>query len=156
MQPSNSQFSSLKRLTRCQANLFSHFILVDSIQVDRFGKSLHFKDNQFLWFTLKELSWQFLHNRRVYPQWSVLMHFYAHKWIPDTKGAQNMQSQGQGIKFTLFEKSACRPSILDRVQFSLSKLSFLYLKYPKYAISGSRVEVYIFGKIDVETLTGPF
>ena len=58
-----------------------------------------------------------------------------------------MQSQGQGIKFTLFEKSACRPSILDGVVFLLSKLSFLYFVYLKYAISGSRVEVYIFGKI---------
>ena len=67
-----------------------------------------------------------------------------------------MQSQGQGIKFTLFEKSACRPSILDQVYFSLSELNSLYFKYPKYAISGSRVEVYIFGKIDVETLNGPF
>ena len=67
-----------------------------------------------------------------------------------------MQSRGQGIKSTPFEKSACRPSILAGVEFSMSKMSSSYFKYPKYAISGSRGEVNIFGKIDVETLNGPF
>ena len=48
------------------------------------------------------------------------------------------------------------PWTLDPSQFSWSELGSWYFKYPKYAISGSRVKVYIFGKIDVETLNGQF
>ena len=65
-----------------------------------------------------------------------------------------MQSQGQGIKLTLSEKLTCRLSTLDPSEFSLSKRSSWYFKYPKYEISGSRVKVYILGKIDLDTLNG--
>ena len=77
-----------------------------------------------------------------WPQKCYESSFRAHS--SNTRGPPNMQSQDQLIKLSLFAKSTFRPWILDLSEFSLSKLSFWYFKYPKDAISDSRAYVYIF------------
>ena len=52
-------------------------------------------------------------NRYVDSQWSILINFLAHNGVPDIEGPQNLQSQDQGKRLTLFEKSTGRPSTLS-------------------------------------------